>query len=162
MYPARSVCVRLKRSKAHADLEAMKTDGRPATWPLGLAGAVAGGVVGYFGFFWMARQGFYALVLPGAALGFGCGQLSRGKSYGLGIVCGLVGVVLGLFTEWQFAPFVADDSLRYFLTHLGDLTPFTLVAVGLGGVFAFWLGTGSAAPFPPRERQVQHSTPSQR
>ena len=36
-----------------------------------LVGAVAGGLVGYFGFLWIARQGLYALVLPGGLLGVG-------------------------------------------------------------------------------------------
>ena len=35
---------------------------------LALCGAVAGGVVGYFAFFWVLEQGFYALALPGALL----------------------------------------------------------------------------------------------
>jgi hypothetical protein len=35
----------------------------------GLAGAVAGGAIGYFTFIWIARQGFYALMLPGALAG---------------------------------------------------------------------------------------------
>ena len=43
-------------------------------WPLGIVGAVAGGVAGYFVFFWIAQQGFYAIMLPGAAVGLGCGQ----------------------------------------------------------------------------------------
>ena len=36
-----------------------------------LIGGVAGGLVGYFGFLWIARQGFYALVLPRGLLGVG-------------------------------------------------------------------------------------------
>ena len=36
-----------------------------------LNGAVGGGLVGYFRFLWIARQGFYALVLPGGLLGVG-------------------------------------------------------------------------------------------
>jgi hypothetical protein len=134
----------------------MKAFTRLAQWSLGLVGAAAGGILGYFVFFWMARQGFYALVLPGAALGLGCALLSGGKSYGLGIVCGLLGVVLGLLTEWRFAPFVADSSLSFFLTHLGDLSPLTLASIGIGGVFAFWLEIGSARLLPRRGRETRH------
>ena len=130
----------------------MKADGRPINWSLGLVGALAGGVLGYFAFFWMARQGFYALVLPGAALGLGCGLLSGGKSWGLGIVCGILGVMLGLTTEWRHAPFVANDSFPYFLTHVGDLRPFTLASIGLCGLFACWFGVGRARPLPGRDR----------
>ncbi|NJN05747.1 MAG: hypothetical protein HC814_04360 [Rhodobacteraceae bacterium] len=35
----------------------------------GLIGAVLGGVVGWFAFFWIANQGFYMLALPGGLLG---------------------------------------------------------------------------------------------
>ena len=58
---------------------------------LGLAGAVAGGAIGYFVFMWMARQGFYAMILPGALLGLGCGLASRRRSAVLGIACGATG-----------------------------------------------------------------------
>jgi len=133
----------------------MKVDARPVNWPLGFVGAFAGGVLGYFAFFWMARQGFYALVLPGAALGLGCGLLSGGKSWGLGIACGVLGVMIGLITEWRYAPFVADDSLPYFLTHVGDLRPFTLAAIGLSGLFACWFGMGRARSLPRRDREAR-------
>jgi len=89
----------------------MKADTKPANWPLGLVGAVAGGVLGYFVFSWMIRQGFYALALPGFAVGLGCGLLSGGRSRGLGLVCGVLGIMLGLITEWRHAPFIADGSL---------------------------------------------------
>ena len=58
----------------------MSTDTRSVNWPLALVGAAAGGVLGYFAFFWIARQGFYALALPGLALGLGCGLLSAGNA----------------------------------------------------------------------------------
>jgi hypothetical protein len=54
-----------------------------------LIGAVAGGLVGYFGFLWIARQGFYALVLPGGLLGVGA-SLFPNRSTALCIVCGLL------------------------------------------------------------------------
>ena len=122
----------------------MNASARETSWTLGLLGAAVGGALGYLAFFWIAGQGFYGLVLPGAALGFGCELLSGGKSYGLGIVCGLLALVLGLLTEWRFAPFVADGSLSYFLTHLGDLKAFTLMSLAAGGLFAFWFGRGRA------------------
>ena len=88
-----------------------------ANWPLGVIGAVAGGGVGYFVFFLLAGQGLYALVLVSAGPGLGGGLLLKGKSIGFGIVCGILGVLLGLFTEWRFAPFIADPSFTYFITH---------------------------------------------
>lgn len=88
-------------------------------WPLGLLGAVGGGLLGYFAFFWIASQNLYAPALPGAAIGLGCGTLSGGRSRALGIVCGVLALLLGVFAEWRFAPFVDDPGLGFFLMHLG-------------------------------------------
>jgi hypothetical protein len=109
---------------------------------LGLIGAVIGGAFGYLGFFWIARQGFYALILPGTLMGLGCGLLSRRKMLVLGIVCAVGALALGVFAEWRFAPFIADRGFGYFLTHLHQLRPVTLILIGLGGVLGFWFGQG--------------------
>jgi hypothetical protein len=111
-------------------------------WPLGLAGAVLGGVAGYFVFLWIGRQSFYAPMLPGAAVGLGCGALTRGESRALGIVCGVLAVPLGLFAEWRLRPFAADESLGYFLKNLHDLQSITLIMIALGAALAYWLGVG--------------------
>ena len=42
----------------------------------GLIGGAVGGLVGYFLVGWVSRQGFYAMILPGALVGLGCGQAS--------------------------------------------------------------------------------------
>src|SRR5512146_2225359 len=75
-----------------------------------VVGAVAGGFVGYFAFFWVVRQGYYGIMLPGLLLGAGAG-LFKNRSFPLALLCGLAAVALGLFTEWRFAPFIADRSL---------------------------------------------------
>jgi hypothetical protein len=121
-----------------------------ADWHLGLGGAACGVAVGYFGFFLLTRQGFYGLVLPGALLGLGCGALSGGKSNGLGVVCGLLGVIAGIFTEWRFAPFIKDPSLGYFITHLASLESITLIEIAGGGIFGFWFGRGREGGVWPR------------
>ena len=128
----------------------MNANAQRANWLLGLVGGVAGGVAGYFVFFELVHLGLYALVLPGAAIGLGCGALSRGKSIALGVVCGLFGAGLGIFTEWHFWPFAADESFGFFLAHLHQLPPVTLVLIGLGALFAFWFGMG-------RQRIAGHS-----
>ena len=112
-------------------------------WVLGLAGGAIGGALGYFAFFFIARQGFYAMVLPGALIGIGCGLLSGFKSTTLGVVCGVAALLFGLFLEWKFAPFKRDNSFVYFLSHVYQLTPVTLFMVALGGLFGFWFGRGS-------------------
>jgi hypothetical protein len=110
---------------------------------LGLVGAAAGGAVGFFGCRWMASSGLYAIVLPTALVGAGCGLLARHDSLIRGVVCGLAGFSLGLFAEWYNFPFVKDDSFRFFLAHVGDLPPTHLGLMAVGAVLSFYLGKGT-------------------
>lgn len=123
---------------------------------LGLVGGVVGGFVGYSLFFWITRQGFYALILPGALLGLGCGLLARHGSVARGVICGVAGVALGLYTEWTFAPFRDDASLSYFLTHVHTLRPVTLLMIALGGLIAYWLGKDGGYGGPARSLEAGH------
>jgi hypothetical protein len=115
----------------------------------GLAGALAGGAVGYLAFIWIARQGFYALMLPGATAGLGASLLVRDRSVLRGVLCGLFAVGLGLFAEWRFAPFIKDNSLAYFLAHIADLRPITLLMITVGGVFGYGLALGKGRGTKP-------------
>lgn len=105
---------------------------------LALGGAALGGAVGYFAFMWAAHQGFYCLVLPGGLLGLGAG-ISKKHSNVIAFVCGFLGLALGLFSEWRRAPFIADESLGYFLSHVHQLTPVTLIMIVAGTVLAGWV-----------------------
>lgn len=107
---------------------------------LGIVGAVIGGVLGFYTFRWLRGQGFYGLMIPGALIGLGCSLLAQHSSTTRGIACAVAAVGLGLFTEWYFWPFAADESLSYFLKSVGDLKPVTMLMIGVGAVFAFWLG----------------------
>jgi hypothetical protein len=107
---------------------------------LGLVGAVVGGCLGYVAFKWIWSQGFYALVVPGGMLGLGCGTAARHPSMIRGILCGVAALVLGLYTEWTFYPFAADDSFPYLVLHAYQLKWVTLLMVGLGILVAFWSG----------------------
>jgi hypothetical protein len=108
---------------------------------LGLLGAAIGGALGYVAFCWLLRQGFYALMLPGVFLGLGCGLALKRRSLPLAMVCGLAALVLGIFAEWKNRPFVKDDSFGYFIGHLQDLQPFTLLLLALGGAGGFWFAS---------------------
>lgn len=139
----------------------MNESSQPRRIALGLLGAAIGGCLGYFAFFWVARQGFYALVLPGALLGLGAGLSARGRSVILAVICSVAGLALGLFTEWRFAPFVADDSVAYFSTHVHTLKPITLIMLGLGAFLSFRFALGrepKATPLTPpgSERSGSH------
>jgi hypothetical protein len=118
----------------------------PKPLVLGLLGGVVGGVVGYFAFFWIAGQGFYALVLPGGLVGLGAGLAARTRSVPLAVVCALAALVLGFFCDWRFAPFKSDPSFVYYLTHLGSLDSrnlkIALVVIGAAVAYALALGFG--------------------
>ena len=112
-----------------------------------LCGALAGGILGYFVFFWIARQGFYTLALPGALLGLGAG-IAKNRYILVAVACGLAATALGLFTEWRYAPFIKDESLGYFFAHVHELKPITLLMVLVGGLIGFWV------PYRRVERSV--------
>lgn len=103
-----------------------------------LAGAAAGGLVGYFAFGWLVGQGFYAVALPGVLLGLGGGFCALRPTRGLTVVCGIAAAGLGIFSEWRHFPFIADKSFGYFLAHLTDLRPLTWIMLAIGGAAGAW------------------------
>jgi hypothetical protein len=108
----------------------------------GMAGAMIGAVVGWFAFGWLVGQGFYALALPGALVGFGCGLISGGASTVNAILCAVFAGILGIVLEWWHLPFRADESFGFFLSNLHELKPITWLMVALGSVFGYWFGRG--------------------
>lgn len=108
-----------------------------------MVGAAIGGCVGYFAFGWILSQGFYAMIIPGAALGFVAGKMSPDQSTARGIVCAVLATGLGLFTEWKFFPFVKDGSLQYFILHIHDVRPIGLLMILAGGYFGYHFGMGT-------------------
>jgi hypothetical protein len=108
----------------------------------GITGALIGAGLGYVGFRFLAQNGLYAIVLPGACVGMCGGYLSRVRSGVIGGIAALVALVSLVLIEWQFAPFVADNSLAYFVTHLHKVLPAHLIMISIGTAFAFWFGRG--------------------
>src|SRR5687768_10258804 len=76
----------------------------------GFAGAVVGAVVGYFVFYWLYKNGLYAIMIPGLAMGMLAGWAARGKSSTLGIVCAIAAIAVGVYSEWTIGPFKKDPS----------------------------------------------------
>ncbi len=105
---------------------------------LALIAAMIGGIAGYFGFFWITRQGFYALVVPGGLIGLGASYF-KPRSIVVCVVCGLLALALGLYTEWVWRPFAKDASLGYFLANVHHLNPITLIMITAGTALGFWL-----------------------
>src|SRR4030095_1535190 len=105
----------------------MNNPGYALSLALGIVGAIVGGVVGYYLFVWIARQGFYAIMLPGALLGWGARLCARRRSQPLTIICTFLALIAGCFSEWRFRAFVSDDALGYFIATLHKLQPITLI-----------------------------------
>jgi hypothetical protein len=105
---------------------------------LAIVGAVLGGTLGYFGFHWMIKYGFYGLILPGGLLGLGA-SIGKTRSIWMAAGFGLAALALGIFTEWKHFPFAKDDSLAYFLLHVTDNSPVTLLMIAVGGALGFWV-----------------------
>ena len=104
--------------------------------------AAVGGVIGHFAFLWIVRQGFYALALPGILIGCGAGWSLRQRSGTCAIICALLALVAGIVSEWRAHPFIKDDGFGYFIQHLQDLRPITIIMILLGAIFAAWFGMG--------------------
>lgn len=103
-----------------------------------LCAAAAGGAIGYWGFFQAASQGLYAMILPGGLIGIGA-TIWPVRGAWMSVLCGIAAFALGVVTEWRFRPFVADDSLAYFVAHLHQLSTMTGIMVGLGALLGFML-----------------------
>ena len=115
----------------------MNNPGYALSLALGIVGAIIGGVVGYYLFVWIAHQGFYAIMLPGALLGWGASLCARRRSKPLMIICTVLALIAGFFSEWKFRPFVADDGLGYFIANLHKLQPITLIMIALGAFLSY-------------------------
>ena len=116
---------------------------------VGIAGALIGGALGHFAFMWAAHHGLYALMLPGGLAGAGAGLFVTDRSVLRAILCGAFGILLGLFAEWRFAPFIADNGLSYFVGHIHQLQTVTQLLVVGGGMLGGWLALGTQrAPQP--------------
>ena len=105
---------------------------------LSLLGATVGGTLGYFGFRWLISQNLYGLVLPGGLLGLGAG-IGKSQTRWLPFVTAPAALMLGLFAEWSWAPFIDDPSLGFFITHLKLLKRITVIMLAVGTVIAFWV-----------------------
>jgi hypothetical protein len=124
---------------------------------LGLIGAAAGGVLGFYTFKWLEDHGFYGLAIPGAFLGLGCGLLAQHRSWARGIVCAVAALGLSLFTEWKYHYFLDDESFSYMVAHLKDKSPVTLLMIVIGTLIAFWVGQDAGFRLLPWSRSSRPS-----
>ena len=64
------------------------------SWGLGIIGAAIGGLVSWGIYDWLLSQGFYALALPGAALGFGFAAMAKRPMLSGGVFCAVAAFFL--------------------------------------------------------------------
>jgi len=118
---------------------------------LGLVGAAIGGVAGFYIYRWVLSQGFIGGMIPGAFLGLGCSLLARHASFARGVVCGVVGLILGFFTDWYTN--LTDETFWTYLQDVKSLNQVVLLTIAVGAFIAFWLGKD--AGLAGRTRQVE-------
>lgn len=104
---------------------------------LSLIGAIAGGVLGFFTTGWLARQGLYSVMIPGAFIGLGSMLGKGGRGFILPVLLGFGGAATAYLAEWHYFPFIKDDSLSFFLANLSSLKAVTHLMAGLAGLIAF-------------------------
>jgi hypothetical protein len=108
---------------------------------MGIVGGIAGGIVGGFICKFLADQGFYAGMVPGALVGLGFSLAARQGHLGFGVVSGILGLLAGLITEWKI--FHAEQSFFNSIVDLKDEGIVTWIMLGIGTVLAFSIGMGN-------------------
>ena len=68
-----------------------------------------------------------------------------------GVLAGIIALALSIFIGWEWNPFIADDSLDYFIRHLHETDVQTKVMIALGTLGGIWFGWGRANPQPTSE-----------
>jgi uncharacterized membrane protein (Fun14 family) len=107
----------------------------------GLAGAIAGGIAGYFVFWLLTRSNLYGFMIPGAVLGIGAGWAARRRSQTLAIICGVLAIGLTLFAVWHVM-YSKNHTFLDFLSKLHTHSPMRIVMMVLGPIMAYWFGQG--------------------
>src|SRR5271157_4934462 len=113
-------------------------------WLLGLAGAVGGGIAGFFIFYGLCTVRLYALVVPGAVLGLAAGALLKERMPLFGVLCAALALLLGFFCHWwmRIPSDGEEPGFCYLLAHPSHITPIFLVMIVLGALCAYWFGQG--------------------
>jgi len=114
--------------------------------PLGILGALLGGVVGFFLFRFLHGQGLYFMVLPGVMVGLGCGLAARSRSFVFSIIAMAIAIPVAIFCEWKTDVFLCDDGqtimgIGEYVSRMVELRGKQLpIFIGLNGLLALWLG----------------------
>ena len=107
----------------------------------GVLGGITGGVVGGFICRFLADQGLYAVVIPGALVGLGFGLAAKKGHIVFGLVSGIMGLLAGLMTQWLV--YSNEPSFFKLVAELKDYHVMTFILLGLGTLLAFSFGKGN-------------------
>lgn len=100
-------------------------------------GAIGGGALGVLVSWLLVKQGMHAAAAPGVLLGLGAGMF-RHRFFAVPVICCLLALAVGIGTEAWLFPFRADKSVGYFVTHLHQVFPSSLILIGVGGAMGFY------------------------
>jgi len=99
---------------------------------LALVGAAVGGVVGYFGFYWLvANQGMAFVALPGAGIGLCRAAFTRTYSVIAAVACGVGALGLQLY--------IANN---FYNGGIGGTPLLGWAGIVIGTIIAAWFGLG--------------------
>lgn len=105
---------------------------------LAIAGAIVGGVVGWFGYGWCVERGFVPIALPGGLAGIGAGLFAC-RARWVPIACGVIALAAGVAADWYNRPFKDDQSLVFYLKHITNVDSVGMLTIFVGAAIGFWL-----------------------
>jgi hypothetical protein len=109
----------------------------------GLAGGAVGGFLGYHAFVWLVlNQGLYALVLPGALVGLGCGLASGRKVIALGVLSAVGAFLVSALANWHVLQEPSPTFLEQITTLFQPHRRTTASLILIGVAIAFYFGIG--------------------
>lgn len=83
-----------------------------------------------------------ALALVGACLAIGAGLGASRRAVAWGIAIAVIAVGVTILVEWYHHPFRSDESLSYFVTHIGSTSNNSKITYALVAVAGLWFGMG--------------------
>jgi hypothetical protein len=105
-------------------------------------GAVIGGSAGVVAYSFTLQNGIHLLAVVGAGLALGAGWLARRRSIAWGAIVAFSAVLLSILVEWLFRPFVVDPSFSYFIGHLPNLPPNSVISLFVVAGLGVYFGRG--------------------
>jgi hypothetical protein len=109
----------------------------------GVVGGAVGGFLGYHAFKWLIlNHGLYAMVLPGALVGIGCGLASGRKAIALGVLSAIGAFLVSVLANWHVLAEPSPTFLEQITTLVEPHRRMTALLILVGVAIAFYFGIG--------------------